>query len=127
MRINIGAIPHIFQRYNTLGDWQFYDNDGTLTIRVSDTGDYRMNAALAIHEFAEAILCKARGITQQQVDRWDLAHLEDPDPGSIEGCPYHDQHIGAAIIENIFLKMLGIKDAEYDERTLKCQQSTQSS
>ncbi len=101
MKITIETIPHLEQRYNTCGDWVF-DSDGNLTIRVSDTGNWRYGACLALHELVEALLCKSSGVTTEQVDVFDInwkpfGSFEEP--GEDPRAPYFAEHNQAVLIE----------------------------
>jgi hypothetical protein len=59
MQYEIKTIPHKDQRYvGTCGDW--YKSHGVNRIRVSDLGDWRMEACIAIHEMIEQVLCEIR-------------------------------------------------------------------
>lgn len=69
--IVIKTIPHEGQRYATVGDWQ-WKSDGRLVITVSDMKDWKKEFLVVFHELAEVMLCRARGITQEQVDRFDI-------------------------------------------------------
>jgi hypothetical protein len=34
----------------------------------------------------------SRGISEQAVDQWDLAHLDAIEPGALPDAPYHREH-----------------------------------
>ena len=74
-RIFIETIPHSKQRYETCGDWWWDDDGETLQIRVSDTGDWRYNAAVAIHELTEVLLCRDHGVSQEAADGFDMGPI----------------------------------------------------
>lgn len=112
MRIIIDVIPHSAQRYGTLGDWLPSGDD--LLIRVSETGDARMNVLIALHELVEAELCTQRGIAEPDVLAFDLAHLDDDDPGSNPNAPYHREHMFAEQLERLFCDEMGIAWADYE-------------
>ena len=68
-----------------------------------------------VHELVEAILCKSRGITTEQVDNFDLAHEEQIQAGTITGepgdrqdCPYVAEHKYASLIERDLADQLSI-------------------
>ena len=110
MRIAIEYIPQENQRYDTAGDW-YYDSRGDLQIRVSDdlkTQDEKF--LVAIHELVEAHLCTKHGITQEDVDKWDmeLASADTAEPGDLPGCPYGRQHRFAMLIEHLVAHELGL-------------------
>lgn len=113
-RVTIQVMHPTEMRYRTVGDW-FFDKDGSLIIQVADTGDWRYNHLVAIHEYAEVLQCIEKGITQKQVDKFDLAHQDDEDPGSHPKAPYHDQHMTAMSIEMQMSVALGIKWRPYEE------------
>lgn len=113
MDIHIKTIPHKDQRYETLGDWFFEGDD--LTILVSDFGDWRYNVLVGIHEAVEAILCRDRGISEESVTEFDLAHLEEEEPGFHKDAPYYKEHQIADVIERIMASELNINWKEYEE------------
>jgi len=123
MKITIETIPHKEQRYETVGDWQFLGDD--LTIRVSGMDHVAMKSEqsyyeflIGIHELIEAVLCKAYGITQEQVDYFDMSHPDAEEPGALIDAPYYRQHLLASVIEHILADELGIDWNEYEEATL---------
>lgn len=113
MTIIIKTIPHKYQRYSTVGDW-FFDDSGDLQIRVSDLGDDKMNAAIALHEMAEALMCKANGVSQKEVDDFDMQFEAQRQEGNLEQpgdnvlAPYFIEHGVASGIERIFAAEMGI-------------------
>jgi hypothetical protein len=113
-RIVIEVIPHAEQRYDTCGDWQF-DNEGNLNIKVSDTGDDNYNFLVARHEMDEAWLCQAEGISQQQVDEFDLAHPDDDQPGENPDAPYYNQHLFATAAEQHMALALQLDWHNYEQ------------
>lgn len=124
MNISIETIPHDCQRYPTVGDWQFdpvssVEGNDTLLINVSSMGNQDSEFLIALHEMVEAYLCRKAGITDVQVDEWDMSHLESEDPGFIEGCPYKKQHDNALWIESIVATMLKVNWGEHCERVDK--------
>src|ERR1017187_469402 len=117
--INVNVIPHIEQRYDTVGDWEFWEAPKYrhgLTVRVSQSGHEATNILVAIHEIIEAYLCKANAVSGGQVDAWDKDHLDSPDPGSIPGCPYYREHMFATMIERAMAAELNIDWDEHEAR-----------
>lgn len=122
MKILIETIPHDKQRYPTVGDW-YYDgpaDDQILHIRVSELGDWRYNALVALHELVEVLACKHAGVTQWNVDEFDIEYEknrpegDDSEPGDSPQAPYRRQHCLATGIERILCAELGIDWATYD-------------
>lgn len=113
MKIIIETIPHEEQRYTTVGDW-FYEPDGTLRIKVSDMEDKRLCKLVAIHELVEVLTCELNGVTQQQVDDFDMAYEanrpegDDSEPGDDSKAPYRKEHCLATGIERILAAEWGV-------------------
>lgn len=117
MRIVIDTIPHAEQRYKTSGDW-YYGEDGTLHIKVSAlperAGGWKAEACVAIHELVEALLCKAHGITAEEVDGFDLRHNGSGEPGDDFDAPYRREHRAATVPEFFLLDALDLERERYD-------------
>ena len=114
MKIIIETVPHTSQRYNTIGDWQ-WDGD-TLQIKVSEMGDWRREFLVGIHELIETILCKQDGVTEEEVDKFDLSHPEIHEPGDEPDCPYSQQHNLAMLIETLLMFKLSVNQKEYEDK-----------
>lgn len=115
--ITIRTIPHSEQRYETVGDW-FFD-DGGLQIRVSDTGSWRSNMAVAVHELIEVLGCQSAGITQEEVDQFDMGHPGLDEPGDDPAAPYHRQHTTASDCERMVVMMLDLEWEAHEENVDK--------
>ena len=166
MKFYIETIDHKEQAYPTIGNWyngKLWGEDGgevsvwsrhqapfdtekdTLIIRVSNVGDWRMEALVGIHELIEAVLCIDKGITQKSVDEFDIAfeRLRDEDnfgvpqqqgqfakdfalvkyvpsryeePGDHPAAPYHIQHGYATAVERMLCAAMNIPWATYESR-----------
>ena len=120
MRVAIATIPHKTQDYPTVGNWQF-DEQGRLTILVSETEDDRYNALIALHEFVEAVLCRYHGVNQDQVTAFDVAFEglrgegDTAEPGDDDSAPYFKEHQFATKIEKLMAKQLDVPWKEYDK------------
>lgn len=94
------------QRYKTIGDWQ-----GNGLITVTSLPDPDMTFLIAVHELVECYLCERKGVTQEQVDEFDLmcekANLH-AEPGDQPGAPYRLQHQAAESIERHLAQILGV-------------------
>lgn len=89
-------------------------------IKVSHLKDRREMFLIAIHELIEAFLCECAGITEQQVDDFDMNYAEkavsDPDePGDYPKAPYYHQHQIATGIERILAAEAGVSWLEYEK------------
>ena len=104
-------------RYASVGDWIIKDEE--LVIYVADTGNWKYNMAVAIHEQVEALACHAQGITTKQVDDFDLPWEEHDglyEPGEDPHAPYHKQHMSSMAIEEILYEphMLDINSDDFE-------------
>ena len=112
-------IPHSDQRYSTVGDY-LTDKDGKLTILVSDFDDVRESFLIGLHEFVESFLCRIRGISDEEIDKFDFNFNNHPDselysePGDSKEAPYHMEHQFASAIERLMAGELGVSFPEYD-------------
>lgn len=112
MKILIETTPHLKQRYNTVGDW--YVEGDIVCIRVSQIGNWRYEALIAVHELFEFLLCTHDGITQETVDQFDKAYLGD-EPGDDPFAPYRSQHCFATGIERMLAAALDVGWKQYED------------
>lgn len=79
-----------------------------------------MALAIAIHELVEVGLCAAAGVTQQQVDDFDMKYEktrpagDDSEPGDHHDAPYRDQHCFATAVERMFVAACGLSWEVYE-------------
>lgn len=124
MKIIIETIPHKKQRYPTVGDW-YYDQRGVLHIKVSKLSNWKREALIAAHELMEALLCKEAGITQEQVDKFDMEFErkrkrgDTAEPGDSLRAPYFFQHRFASKVESQLAKELGVSWEAYEKELEK--------
>lgn len=110
--ILIRTIPHKDQRYDTVGDWR--EVFPYSEISVSRLGNWRYEAAIAIHELVEMLGCLDKGITEEAVTDFDIAYQGDGEPGDDPAAPYHKQHEFATMIERQIIDMFGLDWDAYD-------------
>ncbi len=125
MNIHVLTVPNeeIKHRQGFTGaDW-WWDEAGDLQVRVAaELTDWREAMALAIHEAAEALMCKHLGVTVQQVDDYDARfEREHPDDrttnvGDILDCPYRTPHNAATAMERTLTTVLEVPWQDYDDR-----------
>ena len=114
MMIRVKLIPQQAQRYDTEGDWQWHDD--RLEIRLSKEvieDDPRYGIVLLTHELVEAILCRSRGITDRQVDAFDMAFKGSGEPGDDPAAPYHGEHEAAQAAERALAVALNVDWRSY--------------
>lgn len=122
MRINIEFVRMNQMRYPSVGDY-WYDDDGTLQLRVVDSGDEFFNKMVLIHELTEEALTKKRGLSEQEITDYDLAfeaarklglRNEIEEPGFGNGCPYIGEHSLATSFEMAMCGMAGVRWTDYE-------------
>lgn len=113
-QVHVEIVPAKCMRYRTVGDWLFL-SPGCLMIRVADTGNWKYNILVAIHELIEVVLCRDSGVKEKQVDRFDLAHQDDEDPGTHPKAPYRIQHLTAMGVEMIMAACMGVNWRVYED------------
>lgn len=124
MNIIIKSIPHKDHRYPTCGDW-YFEQDGTLIILVSDEMDPQSQQLVALHELAEVMMCQAAGITQKEVDDFDMnyeanrADGDESEPGDSAHAPYNKQHSVATAIERTVCAQMGLAWADHEQEVNK--------
>lgn len=118
-QIIIEIIPHSEQRYPTCGDWQ--DNGEIIKIKVSDSGNWKFNALVAVHELCEVLDCRQWGVTDALVDLFDKdfeasrPEGNTDEPGDSPHAPYRKQHFFATNIERQVAAELEVDWKEYEE------------
>jgi hypothetical protein len=118
--IHIRTIPHGSQRYNTVGDWVFFEGPSgpALDVLVSELSNHQRELLIAVHELVEAFLCEYKGITNEGVDRFDLnfdfEKGGEGEPGDDPRCPYAKPHGIASSVERLVATELGVSWSEYE-------------
>ncbi len=120
MTIHIQVIPNDQQKYLTVGNWTFLQDD--LLIEVSDMGDWKKEVCVAFHEMFEALSCKARGISEEDVTAFDIEfennRTDDSEPGNHPDAPYKQSHFKAEIAERLLADELSLDWSEYEQSVL---------
>jgi hypothetical protein len=124
MRILIETVPHERNRNNQVGDYRYME-DGTLYITVSNMGDEKMEWLVALHEMIEEMLAKSDGITEEQINDYDIYYEkkremglvdENSEDGFASDCIYKKYHTIATGCEMILAAQLGVDWLNYDEK-----------
>lgn len=125
MKITIEVIDHHEQRYPTVGDWVLNTDKQEFLIYVSNLGNWRMNFLIAFHEMVEAALCMDRGITVEDVDKFDQEFERNRDvdnlsePGDAPDAPYYKEHFFATSLERLLAAELDVDWVEYENEINK--------
>lgn len=111
--IVVESLPHDQQRYPTCGDF-LTDSEGTLQVWVSQMKDWRYQSLVAIHEIIEATLCRAEGISEADIDAFDMGYSGEGEPGDDPQSPYRKQHLMATAIEKMVAAAIGVDWQDYE-------------
>lgn len=114
-KIVIDVIPHKKQRYNTAGD--YFRKRGEIHIRVSKMhADHEF--LVLLHELVEWYLTEKKGVTIEEIDKFDLAFEKsrkgDEEPGDDPKSPYYAEHQIATEIERELSSYLVVNWSKYD-------------
>jgi hypothetical protein len=125
LHIYIDTIPHVEQRYPTVGDYWVQPGLDTFPtrheIRVSEMQDRDYEFLVALHELVEMYLCEKRGISEESITQFDKdfeskrAKGNVDEPGNSLAAPYHAEHIFATTIEQLVAAELGVNWDDYDK------------
>ena len=111
------VIPHNFQAYPTVGNYE-YTNNGIMIIFISNMNNDDYHYLVFLHEYVESYLCKKRGISEKDITDFDLMFEKErqqgiwsnkEEPGDDLRCIYHKEHVFATTVEKMMVSMLGIK------------------
>lgn len=104
-KIVIKEVPKSKIRNKGVGDYR--DRGSHLEILVARTKDNNFRKGVAIHELAEVLLVKKRGISLRKIDEFDRRHKDvKGEPGELPNAPYKKEHKVANEIEKILVKEL---------------------
>jgi HNH endonuclease len=116
----MATIPHHWQDYPTVGNWQF-GTDNSILIFVSKMNDDIYEFLVLVHELIEVVKCRQDGVTAAEVDKFDMEFEKNrkkgsyEEPGFSEGAPYAQQHLLASGIEMILAGAFGVHWGEYEK------------
>jgi hypothetical protein len=120
MKIIIETIPVSEMRYPSAGDY-WWDENGTLQIKVAETGNEDFNKLIAQHELWEAWLCRHRGIKESDITDFDVQfeqkrNLGNKDePGDSSLAPYKKEHCSATGVERMLAADLDVDWEKYED------------
>lgn len=125
LSITIRVIPHLEQRYPTVGDYIIDRTGRGIQIFVSDMNNWRYEALVAIHELVEVLVaCFHNDIQEEDITRFDIQfekerernlQSKDAEPGDDARAPYRREHFLATTVERIVALALGVDWKLYDE------------
>lgn len=95
--------------YNRIGDWTWKGKQ--LIISVQRMKDWKHEFLIAMHELAEAFLCKSAGISEEEIDQFDKEH----DGQWIPSGPGYKEHLTSTGIESIMAAISGVNWDQYEQ------------
>lgn len=123
------AEPVKEMRYNTAGDWTVLEykppiNDVKtqgveVTVTTAETGNWRYDALLQVHELIEAILCINNNVQEEDVSKFDMSREPDGpdgDCGDDPLAPYSKEHCFATAVERMLCAAMGVEWDDYESR-----------
>jgi hypothetical protein len=115
--INVRFIPKKEMRYDTTGD--YWETDKTIEFRIALMDNPLHSAAILLHELTEYFDVKCRGISIEEIDRFDISHPELDDPGWSREAPYNASHQLGDLVERAFILGIGESWTNYDEKIMQ--------
>ncbi len=118
-RFLIRTIPHNFQDYNTVGNYA--TANGVTLIFVSDLGSDVYNGIVIVHEMVELLLCKWRGVPEDEITKFDIEYEADREEGNVDEpgfdpkSPYHREHGIATAVELLMCAHIDQSWNEYEK------------
>lgn len=119
LRTTVEVIPHRAQRYETVGDY-LTDAYGCTHFKISRLGDTDYEFLVSIHEQIESYLANKHGISEQDIDAFDMEYErqrepgDQSEPGDDPRCPVYREHQFATQIEKLLAAELGVDWDDYD-------------
>ena len=123
LNFNLRVIPHSKQRYETVGDYEFKNNQWDITVSSMDNPDYVF--LVMIHELIELYLTQKKDILEEDISKFDIEFekLREEYPkligsmecGDMTSAPYFEEHQFATKIEKLVAEGLGVDWNEYDK------------
>lgn len=116
LNIEMKTIKQSEHRYETLGDY-WDDVDGKTHIRCTALKSTDSEFLVCLHEFIEQYLLKKRGISELDVQDFDIAFEKEraegkwdeyAEPGDDPRAPYRTEHFIAEAVERIVASFIGV-------------------
>lgn len=121
-RITVEFIKHERQRYDTCGDWtldDLFSNGQDLVLRITETGNDKMDFCLLMHELNEALTYLFKRnfdpAAVKAVDEFDMRYGSEGEPGFDPLCPCYAEHMYAMECEHGVAAQLALDWNSYSE------------
>jgi hypothetical protein len=115
------CFPAAQMRYNTAGDWEVHEEKKHIhfSVTTAETGNWRYDALLQVHELIEAILCINNNVQEEDVSKFDMSRTPDGpdgDCGDDPLAPYSKEHCFATAVERMLCAAMGVEWDDYSSR-----------
>jgi len=119
--ILITSKPIKRQSYSTVGDYTYFPvpNGFSSEIWTTEMENIDHSWLIAIHEVIESYLCFKKGLTDEEITKFDVDNLDLIEPGKSKKAPYHKEHAIATKIEKELARILKVNWKEYDKAMVK--------
>lgn len=107
MEIKVQIVPPSQIRYDTWDDWTI-DQYGNIHFQIADSGNDLYNKICMVHAIIEELLTSAKGVSEEEITKFDLEYKGDDEPGEELAAPYRDEHLIAKAVEMLLCSHLGI-------------------
>ena len=112
--IRIEFVGQKDQNYDTVGDYG--ETESEIWFKITRFNNPNYSWAILLHELAEKRLKDQDGVTDAEVDAWDLGDGKDlDDPGLDPKACYHKYHMMADALERTFIVMSGEDWIPYEQ------------
>lgn len=112
--IHIMIIPRGCMRPQYQDGFDYWvDERGALQIRIAEFENPDFALFWAIHELLEAWRAAKAGVSLEAIEKFDAAHADDEDPGSLKAAPYHAQHMKSLTVQHILCEQDGYNYDDY--------------
>jgi hypothetical protein len=101
------------QSIENYGD--YWETENEMVFQILDCGNPFYSLAILIHELQEKFEKDAAGISDAEVDTFDLSHPESNDPGWLEDAPYRKQHAHGDVMERMSIALSGNDWIDYEK------------
>ena len=125
--IEAQTIPINDMPYLTVGN--YWSDAAGLHFRVAEMDRPEYEQLVHIHEFTEKFLCDHDGVSNDEIDAFDIQfekdreaglHGQDDEPGDDPRAPYHRQHCYATAVERMLCAAMNIS---WDSHCYACEKA----
>jgi len=99
--------------YDCLDDHRIIGD--TLVVKIVDQENDLYNRLLLIHALVEHTVAQMTGVTDSQIDGFDMNYQGDGEPGDDVDAPYRDAHCLGVAVERMICAHLHVPYTQYEK------------